>query len=136
MLLLICLLFAHGQYLLSFELLQDLVDLSALFVAYDVLGAVLEVSHCEGQIKLLDVSGELAQFGALLVLRRPLGVFLGHLGLVIVLLTLSLDRVLAHVSQRDMLILIGRNSAEFTNRLEMRILWVRPMLSSCELAEV
>jgi len=116
--------------------LQDLVDLSALFVAYDVLGAVLEVRYCEGQIKLLDVSGELAQFGALLVLRRPLGVFLGHLGLVIVLLTLSLDRVLAHVSQRDMLILIGRNSAEFTNRLEMRILWVRPMLSSCELAEV
>jgi hypothetical protein len=48
LLLLICLLFAHGQYFLSFELLQDLMDLSALFVTYDVLGAVLEVSHCEG----------------------------------------------------------------------------------------
>ena len=130
------LLFAHGQYFLSFELLQDLVDLSALFVAYDVLGAVLEVSHCEGQIKLLDVSGELAQFGASLVPRRPLGVFLGDLSLVIVLLTLSPDRVPAHVPQRDMLILIGRNPAEFTNRLEMRILWVCPMLSCCELAEV
>lgn len=136
MLLLICLLFAHGQYLLSFELLQDVVDLSALLVAYDVLGAVLEVGHCERQVKLLDVSGKLAQFGALLILGRPLGVFLGRLGLVVVLLTLSLDRVSAHVSQRDMLILIGSNSAKFTNWLEMRILWVRPVFSSCELAEV
>ena len=116
--------------------MQDLVDLSALFVAYDVLGAVLEVSHCERQIKLLDVSGELAQFGGLLVLSRPLGVFLGHLGLVIVLLTLRLDRVLAHVSQRDMLILIGRNSTELTDWFEMCVLWVRSMLSCRELAEV
>jgi len=63
------LLFAHGQDFLSFELLQDLVDLSTLFVAYDVLGAVLEVCYCEGQVELLDVSGELAQFGATAVPR-------------------------------------------------------------------
>lgn len=129
-------LFAHGQDFLSFELLQDLVDLSALFVAYDVLGAVLEVCYCEGQVELLDVSGELAQFGATSIPRWPLGVFLGHLRLVIIRLTLSPDRVPAHVPQRDMLILIGRNSAKFTDRLEMRILWVRPMLSCSELAEV
>ena len=96
LLFLICLLLANSQDFFSLKLLQDLVNLCALVITYEMLRAVLEVSHRKWQLKLFNVFSELSQLGLLLT-HLPLGVFLGIFGLLVTLLALCLNRILADV---------------------------------------